>query len=609
MGDMTTSIQVSEVKPTRFMCYGQDFRPVRRTAAAGVLTVLAWLGMGITLLHAQSNDWINPGSGKWEVDANWFLGAPAAGEDIGITNFVTKTVTIDGVTSTNSTSTMTVNSLTLISAITNVNTLFLANAGTNFPLEITSNLDLEGGSIVTVSNSSLKVDNFMRIGSVGSGILTLKSGVAQGVNVNVGDNSGQGTLNVNGGTFTIPTGTMTVAAGTGSSGTVSVTSGTLSINGGGMVLGNSGAGSLTVSGGTVQMPTVQLGSGSNSQGTMNLTSGTTTVFQSIIVGTNGLSNSCSVTLTNTGILRVTNASHNAFINVASNSALNLNGGTLQVDQLILTNGGTFNNRGGTFQYTGAFQLDNGGAVMVAGGTIVAATNIVLGSVVGSSGTLSVTAGTLTVTNGPILIGPVGSGQMTQSGGTVTAQSIQLGGVGTNGSGDLFLNGGHTIIQSNLNCNFVVVNGGDLDDGTSIIIGTNHDAQLQVMNGTVRANVYVGFTPGYTGTYTQSGGTVYVTNFMMVGDSTCGALGGADVERRHSCTSPTPRTRRCWTSAMGRSCSIPARPWWWTRSSSPMPADISSTTAAPSSSTIRPCLTRTRMRRARACPTGGSRRTG
>jgi hypothetical protein len=107
--------------------------------------------------------------------------------------------------------------------------------------------------------------------------------------------------------------------------------------------------------------------------------------------------------------------------------------------------------------------------------------------------------------------------------------MKLGGTSTNSSGVLLvLPGSHLTILSNLSANQIVV-GGDLDDnGTSILIGEGHNAALIVTNGTVRASIQAGYSPGYTGTYTQSGGMVIVTNTFIVGDCTGGAIGAPTV---------------------------------------------------------------------------------
>jgi hypothetical protein len=508
---------------------------VSRKFAGGVVVALLLLGTGHVSLQAQnfSTYWTNIGSGKWEDATNWSAGAPFAGQIAYILNPGDKTVTIDGTTATNFPSSLTVYFVALnVSSYNDHNTLLLSNAGTNTPLHA-GIMILDDGSRLTVSDSGLIVDSDIELGyRSGSTIFDVNSGAA----VQIGDAlllsvgpgvPNSGTLNMTDGQLAIGN-QLVLGQFQNNTGIVNMTGGAiLMTNTNNLIyIGVQGLGEFTMSGGSVQAQTVWLGADQSavSSGILSVNGGSFSASQALLIGTNGGTGSSAVTVSNSGVLSVTNGAHNAYIDVSSNGSLTLDGGTVLVDNLILSNGGKFTNSSGNLIYTGPFLVDNGANVTVTGGNLVASSSFVLGSVSGSLGTLNVTNGSLTVTNAPIQIGPAGIGQMTQSGGTVTAQSIQLGGVGTNGSGNLTLTGGHTIIQSNLTCNFVVVNGGDLDDGTAIIIGTNHDAAFQMISGTVRANINVGYTPGYTGTYTQSGGTVTASNFMIVGDGMCGPAG-------------------------------------------------------------------------------------
>jgi hypothetical protein len=155
---------------------------------------------------------------------------------------------------------------------------------------------------------------------------------------------------------------------------------------------------------------------------------------------------------------------------------------------------------------------------------------IVGAPLAGTNTLNITNGTLNAPNGLVSVGSIGNGRVTLGTGAVaTVQSMKLGGTDTNSSGVLLiLPGAHLTIVSNLSANQIVV-GGDLDDnGTSIIIGENHDATLIVTNGTVRASIQAGYTSGYTGTYIQNGGTVIVTDTFIVGDCAGGAIGAPTV---------------------------------------------------------------------------------
>src|SRR5579863_7214536 len=80
----------------------------------------------------------NSASGNWEVSSNWFGGAPAATDDVIITNLPGKTVTVAGTAPTN---TLSVNSVTIGSASGTANTLTLTNSQIS-PLRIAADLAL-----------------------------------------------------------------------------------------------------------------------------------------------------------------------------------------------------------------------------------------------------------------------------------------------------------------------------------------------------------------------------------------------------------------------------------------------------------------------------------
>ena len=98
-----------------------------------------------------------------------------------------------------------------------------------------------------------------------------------------------------------------------------------------------------------------LGVHSNSLGTVNMPGGSMTLLSKLVIG-NCVSGGVGVVTVSGGSLYVTNAAHNAFIDVRRGQ-LNLNGGLLQTDILIMTNTcGLFANGGGTL-IAGSLVLD------------------------------------------------------------------------------------------------------------------------------------------------------------------------------------------------------------------------------------------------------------
>ena len=64
----------------------------------------------------------------------------------------------------------------------------------------------------------------------------------------------------------------------------------------------------------------------------------------------------------------------------------------------------------------------------------------------------------------------------------------------------------------------MVGGGDLDgSGGTVIIGQDHSANMAVSAGTATniGTMFVGYSPGFTGNLTQSGGIPSVTNTLSL----------------------------------------------------------------------------------------------
>jgi hypothetical protein len=253
--------------------------------------------------EAQVNIWTNPISGRWEAPTNWSLGLPPANtQSLFITNIgadltlsssvVAKQVILDAATSSNFPSTMTVSNVMLTGAATNVvNWLDLTNVGTNVPLHVLRQATVGTGSELTVSNSSLQVDNLLSVGAppppgfianfpalllvdsgsvqaaniaLGNvpnslGILDLFSGTVNTVGLNVGGSAGPGSVvEYNGsinvlGNLTILSPSLTVTS------SVAVLGGSFIATNGPIQVGPFGSGLFSVSGGNHVMRQILLG--------------------------------------------------------------------------------------------------------------------------------------------------------------------------------------------------------------------------------------------------------------------------------------------------------------------------------------------------------------
>jgi hypothetical protein len=222
--------------------------------------------------------------------------------------------------------------------------------------------------VVSVSGGNLITTNsFMTlVGGDGSGQLNLLAGANILGPVEVGGDPGsQGTMTVAGGETTIQS-ALQLGSSLNATGTFWMMGGQLTqtnvyLPSPGKTyyfptcLGSWGVASLIVSNGNWSGGTMVLGVHSNSFGTVSMAGGSMTLLSKLVIG-NCPTGGVGVVTVASSSLYVTNAAHNAFIDVR-NGQLNLNGGTLQTDILIMTNAcGLFANAGGTL-IVGSLVLD------------------------------------------------------------------------------------------------------------------------------------------------------------------------------------------------------------------------------------------------------------
>ncbi|HUA65228.1 MAG TPA: hypothetical protein VME24_05225 [Alphaproteobacteria bacterium] len=541
----------------------------RNSFTLGLFVVL--LLAGVAPLQAQFyeyNDWVNTNAGKWEVGSNWSQGVPPGTND-GYNNIFTgTTITIDATTSGSFPDTMTANYVLIDSPQQLI--LELNNAGTNVPLHLLQNLEIGGdqNSEVIVTNSAVQVDGTLIVGDnlEEAATFELDAGWAQSGAILLG-NGGDGNLYLNGGTLTVQGSTTLGGSGGGA---FQMLGGTLINTNDPIYLGNNGYGWFAMYGGSVQAQGFQVRAlAAGDQGQLFVEGGTALVSSNILVGNNQVPTPCSVTVASNsyygtfGTLIVTNAAGTAYIDVVQNSTLTLNGGLLIVDNLILTNGGTFINQAGTFQLVPPLNIDNGGSVVLTGSTNNFESGVQLGSTTGGTGSLTLQSnsvmnvisnlvivsssltstssvtldgGSLIMSNGLVQVGPAGSGQLIVTGGNHVVQQLWLGSSNNLGSGFFHMSGGYLKILGagtgpgqGLISNWIIVDGGDLDgSGTSFTVGDAHSSDAYLTgDGTARfANGYVGYSPGYTGTYDQTNGIMTISSGLTVGTADCvtGAVG-------------------------------------------------------------------------------------
>ncbi|HUJ08456.1 MAG TPA: hypothetical protein VL171_00375 [Verrucomicrobiae bacterium] len=197
------------------------------------------------------------------------------------------------------------------------------------------------------------------LGIDGSGQIILSNGTLRAGDLTVGL-GGAGTVTVAGGSLEGPA-ALTLGDGFAVTGTLWVTGGTVALTNESFnnEIGESGGqGFMTVSNGLVWAR--QLDIGTSGEGTLTMAGGTNTVYSSVILGASSCGASGTVVVSG-GRLDVTNDAGNAMLEVRSGSLI-LNSGTLNVDELIITNACShFIRSGGTLIY-GTVLLDPNGDV-------------------------------------------------------------------------------------------------------------------------------------------------------------------------------------------------------------------------------------------------------
>ena len=323
---------------------------MKRIAAIGVavhIVVLAPIG------YAGSNTWI-AGNGKWESSTNWSLGFAPSVTDLSdlITNAGNNTVTIDATTSVGSPGSMTVSNLAIQAPVGSANTLWLSDSGTNVPLHVLNSLSLGARGALSISNASLRADGTI---SIAVGSLTLVDGILTATNGIHLQHSSGASLTVSNGT--VDSGPIDVGFSTSLTivGGNTVLSSDLHINGifglievdGGELVVTNGTiyvdyGQMVVSGGLTLAGIVQVGISNTGTRTDSgerlaiLSGGSMLISSNLVIGTCNEEWFYGTVIVDGGNLYVTNATHDATIDL-SNGQLILSNGLLQVDRLVVTN--------------------------------------------------------------------------------------------------------------------------------------------------------------------------------------------------------------------------------------------------------------------------------
>jgi T5SS/PEP-CTERM-associated repeat protein len=447
---------------------------MRRPSVIRLLVTGATVALSVAAfpasVQAQTNSWVNAGSGAWEDSTNWSLAqAPAITHSILITNDNTKTVQINSVTSGSFSNTMTVTNVIVSAPNGATNILALSDAGTNRPLHVLNNLSITAEGLLLMTNSSLLVDGFAggAFSLDGSASLSGTNGISGDLYVGFSTNSsgsvnlvdGQ-TLLTNGYTVIGFYGSVRVVLANGTLKVADILASTNDTLANGVFLGltSGSAGDLTIAGGKYDaLELLTLGDESVSTGSVWVSDG------QLIIGTNDY----LMTIGNNGV-----------------GQLILSNGQLAASYVIVASGPASH-----------------GTLMIAGGAGSFSRALSVGVGQGATGTVFITGGQLEVTNHNVIVGDYGVGQMTVSNGAFLARTVVVG--HNNGSqGTLTISGGIILVASNLVA-------GAYSNATGVIQVTGGELDITNQSGT--GQLVVGQIG--SGAFAQGGGTLIVDQLL------------------------------------------------------------------------------------------------
>jgi Bacterial TSP3 repeat len=432
-----------------------------------------------------------------------------------------------------------------------------------------------GNSTVLGTNVTISMDSALAQMTISNGLVQ-----ASGVAVGGSQISAYGTLTIVGGSL----------KASGRLG-VGVLGGTVWITGGELVVSNNGTSTsitginssqIVISNGFARLGALTVGQIGQSAGVTNsliVAGGTNTYNGNItIFATNPLAVASvqvggglldAVTTNLIDIASVTSSSN--LVGDLTVSGGIMRGGTLHVAGVPFAPfaRGTLTVSGGTAAFVGPLNVGasagSTGTVWVTGGLLVITNTpgtVSTGSGFAVDGTVTLTNGSsIVVSNADTIVGNVGSGVLTNLGGSVLVSNLVVGN-NSGSAGTVWLSNGTVTSQGTVtlgsgagSIGTVLVNGGELDVTNGIYqIGGAGNGRMIISNGTVRANILrIASGNSGVGTLTVVNGTNFVNGGFTVGSgsSSTGSVLVAGTNGLLVVTNATPT----FGSAAGASASL------------------------------------------------------
>ncbi|HEY4313072.1 MAG TPA: PEP-CTERM sorting domain-containing protein [Pirellulales bacterium] len=533
-------------------------RPVLATLClmAFVLLVLAFDTLPAV---AADYSWANPVSGDFDGPTNWTpAGGPPGANDTAIFNLGSTGYTVSS-TLADTLQQLRVDNDTV--TFQSISGRSLSATGTTLPAISFGN---NAGDIanVTLKRSLTGVNDAVGYAAGSQATATLLGTSWTDTNLYIGY-AGQGTVNLPNSSSLSSTNSMVLGYQAGSQGTVTQSGAGIGLQGGSLIVGGSGAGTLsavrasfnqiilgqnTGSTGTATVGSVETESGGNlvvgqnGNGSMSLISGGS-VSGALVIGQNvgsqgttSLTNSHSF-LTVYGIRGepsvIVGGSGQGSLSLSN--AATLNSGPMVVGQSVGSVGEV--DITGAKSRLDASDLEIGnagkGTLTVSAGGNAEAQNLSIATTAGASGAISVDgAGSSVIGNGELTIASSGIGSLAiTNGGSVDAKGSTTVGANTSSQGGITVDGAGSILRTGDlttagagHGNIAVTAGGELDGGTNVI-GRDHDSHGSIsIDGAQSTFLLAGAAIGQAGqgSLTLSGGSLTTAKGdMIVGQAATG----------------------------------------------------------------------------------------
>jgi hypothetical protein len=400
--------------------------------------------------------------------------------------------------------------------------------GDNATLNISGNLTVD---LTTTYASSSRLQNV--VANSNSGILSFNQSADFFATAFTLANTGSVSFTQTSNTFNVSN-NINLGQSVGSHGAYSLSGGTLTTNI--ETLGIAGSATMTQTGGTQTISTLELAHTTGSSALFSLSGTGSLIATSIILRPNSTFTQTAGSLSFHDVTQSGGLASFPSLNLAGTSTYNLSGGSLTLGSLVLAgNLSHLNWTAGTLNFTQNLEIDPAASASASSFSIthsqqsLAATNLLIGTT--TAGSFTQSAGLATFPGVYLGYNPSTTGSYSLSGSASLNSQLSL--VGYQGTGSFTQSGGtHTVsnylelgTSSGATGFYSLSNSSAVLSTTNTLVGYQSIGSFTQSGGThsVSDSLSLGTTLGATGFYSLSGAAVLSTTNTLVGDSDAGTF--------------------------------------------------------------------------------------